>query len=698
MTTLKALHEKLYAGNPHVRFDGGEVASAATPRRGSLLYKPTRICVVFSALCFVEAAFVAAHGGTYTWLTSPANNSWDTTSLNFSDGSVNSVWVDNASSPNNAVFPNITSAIITIPSGETRYVNNMTMSESHDIRGGNIDIAGELTVNGGSTPRLRPNFVGTCFRINSSKTFYFMGTESSQTSTRLRGNFIFAPSGDSCFGPEPASPTENIFVDSGTATLYFGSEVALAHNRTIKIAANSTLGLGASRNFVINSLIKSENSPGCAFSTNTFISISGTWGGTTIFDPGEGRTNIVGHLRTTGRLRIASGVTYVGGGKSSGVGSDAPLYVYGNKDNGAYDDQRGVLEMSGGMIYSSQARYVQVSAYGHVVVTNNSKIQVSNCTWLHGHGSPARLTVGDGGELSVGTMHVSRTQSGAEIHLEEGGMIKALNFGLASDVANPMGIFRFNGGAVQSRTGRTDFFGTPTDAKWEQVKVLVGEKGAVFNTDNGQPIYVGRPLMSDAEHDGGICKIQGGYMVLLTTNCYNGATVVQDGGIQLRADNALPSGTTLRLGSSSGAYVDANTYANASPARDTVQWIGRVEGAGEIRNCTQVHVTNAIAPSATGTITFKQVCDLRGDFEISANDSMCGILEVQGVKQDISGLTLKASGLSSLEEGKHRIFKATNGYTGEFAISSRFPRGWGVKYTADGAYLYPSKGFVLIIK
>ena len=43
MTTLKALHGKLYAGNPHVRFDGGEVASAATPRRGSLLYKLVKI-------------------------------------------------------------------------------------------------------------------------------------------------------------------------------------------------------------------------------------------------------------------------------------------------------------------------------------------------------------------------------------------------------------------------------------------------------------------------------------------------------------------------------------------------------------------------------------------------------------------------------------------------------------------------------
>ena len=38
MATGKALDGKPYAGNPHVRFDEGEVASAATPRRGSLLY------------------------------------------------------------------------------------------------------------------------------------------------------------------------------------------------------------------------------------------------------------------------------------------------------------------------------------------------------------------------------------------------------------------------------------------------------------------------------------------------------------------------------------------------------------------------------------------------------------------------------------------------------------------------------------
>ena len=42
MTTGKALNGKPYAGKPHVRFDEGEVASAATPRRGSLLYNDSK--------------------------------------------------------------------------------------------------------------------------------------------------------------------------------------------------------------------------------------------------------------------------------------------------------------------------------------------------------------------------------------------------------------------------------------------------------------------------------------------------------------------------------------------------------------------------------------------------------------------------------------------------------------------------------
>ena len=50
MTTGKALNGKSYAGNPHVRFDEGEVASAATPRRGALLYKILSCVLVAVAL------------------------------------------------------------------------------------------------------------------------------------------------------------------------------------------------------------------------------------------------------------------------------------------------------------------------------------------------------------------------------------------------------------------------------------------------------------------------------------------------------------------------------------------------------------------------------------------------------------------------------------------------------------------------
>ena len=46
MATGKALDGKPYAGNPHVRFDEGEVAPAATPRRGSLLYKAISLTFV----------------------------------------------------------------------------------------------------------------------------------------------------------------------------------------------------------------------------------------------------------------------------------------------------------------------------------------------------------------------------------------------------------------------------------------------------------------------------------------------------------------------------------------------------------------------------------------------------------------------------------------------------------------------------
>ena len=65
MATGKALNGKPYAGNPHVRFDEGEVAPAATPRRGSLLYKQFLIfgAVFLSLKCLSDTYKIVQTSG-----------------------------------------------------------------------------------------------------------------------------------------------------------------------------------------------------------------------------------------------------------------------------------------------------------------------------------------------------------------------------------------------------------------------------------------------------------------------------------------------------------------------------------------------------------------------------------------------------------------------------------------------------------
>ena len=59
--TNTALRGKPDAGNPHVRFDEGEVAPAATPRRGSLLYKIVQNGIAYRTHNEVLAAALDIH-------------------------------------------------------------------------------------------------------------------------------------------------------------------------------------------------------------------------------------------------------------------------------------------------------------------------------------------------------------------------------------------------------------------------------------------------------------------------------------------------------------------------------------------------------------------------------------------------------------------------------------------------------------
>ena len=56
---------KPYAGNPHVRFDEGEVAPSATPRRGSLLYKKLHMLMMIGSAVVAVGAVSHAEGGEF---------------------------------------------------------------------------------------------------------------------------------------------------------------------------------------------------------------------------------------------------------------------------------------------------------------------------------------------------------------------------------------------------------------------------------------------------------------------------------------------------------------------------------------------------------------------------------------------------------------------------------------------------------
>ena len=82
----------LDAGNPHVRFDEGEVAPAATPRRGSLLYKRTVL---------VLGALVGAWAGRADDVLVGSDELTNLRSV--ADGSL--VWTERAAGPTAAVLP-----------------------------------------------------------------------------------------------------------------------------------------------------------------------------------------------------------------------------------------------------------------------------------------------------------------------------------------------------------------------------------------------------------------------------------------------------------------------------------------------------------------------------------------------------------------------------------------------------------------
>lgn len=652
-----------------------------------------------------SAAFAAATGAplmatastTYTW--EPVDGNWDTTTGNWNNGSSSGVpWVDDVASPNDAVFDSAASKKnVTI--GSTRYVNNLDVGKSYTFNGsGPVSVAGTLTLVGSDSNFKSPLVSG---RVDGSlhisaatdwKIGYF-SSANTQSATYLENLVYFAPGSDAVFGPVPDEPTENIFV-TGTPTIYGNVACALNENRTIRISSGSGLQTGGTASLTFRNLIVAEPSAGSQYSTNTYVTIRSDWTGLVTFDPGVARTNAFGRLRTSGRLKIASGVTTVTG-RSGLTGTGAILYVAGNESS--FSTTRGNLLIDGGELYAPQSsRFVDVRQYGQVTVTNNAKVYMPNVEWLNGLYTPGRLTIADGGDVTLDKLRISQSGSKqSEIHLEEGGILRANSIYIQESTAHAV-LFRFNGGAVQARNASIAFITNPTTSRYGKARFAVGEKGAVFDTSNGLAFSWSRPLVSDAEADGGVRKFGTGTLVFTTTNAYNGATSIESGTLQVRKDNGIPSGTTLRL--SGTGVLDCHTGDSETIARSTENTLARVEGSGAVIHSANLHVTGAVAPAAGGAIRLSDACDLRGDYEIKGADGQCGRIRLDSAGQDISGLRLRLVNDDALaSDDVYTILEAPNGYVGKFDESVLPPK-WSVKYSASGAALSKSKGTTIVFR
>ncbi len=672
------------------------------------------LIVCLTAMEIAGGLALSAQGGTYTWLASPADSSWNTTSLNWNDGTNDGVaWVNDASTPYDATFGASSSKVVNI--GSETYVNNLTLTDKNYSFGG----SGSLVVSGTIIQNASPSTLNGVLasgradgslHFSSDNTFwrilYVYGTANTQNSTYLEGSVLFSPNNDGAFGVVPTTPAENIFI-TGTPTIFASGNFAINSNRTIKISSGRYFNTGVNGGpFTYKCRIIAEPTDGYDYSRDTYIKFRTEWPGLIVFDPGAGRTNAFGRLQATTQQKFASGVTHLTG--SGGTGANAHLYVAGN--GSGYASDRGNLMVDGGELYTHLGSYVDAQQYGQVVVTNGGKVNMQSVEWLNGHGSPARLTIVDGGEVTLNKLRISQSQA-SEVHLNEGGLLKTVSLVIDPGIdPGPKGTFWFNGGRLQSRDGRANFFDsastTPmTEEKAQGITFAVGEKGAVFDTSTGVNLWWSRPLVSGVVHDGGLRKIGAAsgsnILILMNTNCYNGVTSIEGGGVQLRVDNALPPGTTLRM-SGNSPYIDAYTFESESPKRNTEQWLSRVEGSGQLRYCPNVHVTNSIAPSLNGTLVIHDACDLRGDYEIAADANGCGLLDFRGTGQSISNLTLKVSDFNVLDrkapKTQYKIMTSTKGYVGEFKLSSNWQEGWDVRYTNDAAYLHFRRGMIIVIQ
>ena len=555
--------------------------------------------------------------------------------------------------------------------------------------------------------------------VRGSSVLYWRAKNSTYNGgTWLEGSGILALNGtygDTSLGALPETPATNIWIMSGHTLFSESGTMSIHSNRTIFVKSGKTFNTDSQGRLVIGGEIKTEPSPGLDYTTNNLFQVRGDWAGTVVIGPGEGITNNLGRMYVGAGLEVTNGVFRLaaGGQKMGGHSLVEILNVTGN--GSAFSNTKGHLKLTAGELYSTQNNYSEVSNYGHVEVVGG-RINTPNSHWLMGLTGPSKLSVSNGGEFVVGEFRLGQTKACKnEMYLGKGGVIRPkqllLEYGNDQDVT-----FNFDGGRFQSNVADDAYstlFYASSHAKWDGVNFCVREGGAVLDSSFGKHVWWARPLVSGAEHDGGLtCVLGKNKDVVLCDKAapcsYNGATRTMFttganfGSLQCRVADVLPGTTTLQI----GPHTQIGFNSSWSSGHDLDQTVARVEGLGNVAYCSKLIVTNGISAAfddTYGTLTFGNTCSLAGDYTIVGNTNGCGCVKFNQ-RQDISNLSLSFADVEKLDERArssfYKIVDAPNGFEGEFTLAPDWPKNWAVKYAADGksVYVYYMKATRLIVR
>ena len=555
--------------------------------------------------------------------------------------------------------------------------------------------------------------------VRGSSVLYWRAKNSTYNGgTWLEGSGILALNGtygDTSLGALPETPATNIWIMSGHTLFSESGTMSIHSNRTIFVKSGKTFNTGSQGRLVIGGEIKTEPSPGLDYTTNNLFQVRGDWAGTVVIGPGEGITNNLGRMYVGAGLEVTNGVFRLaaGGQKMGGHSLVEILNVTGN--GSSFSNTKGHLKLTAGELYSTQNNYSEVSNYGHVEVVGG-RINTPNSHWLMGLTGPSKLSVSNGGEFVVGEFRLGQTKACKnEMNLGKGGVIRPkkllLEYGNDQDVT-----FNFDGGRFQSNVADDAYstlFYASSHAKWDGVNFCVREGGAVLDSSFGKHVWWARPLVSGAEHDGGLtCVLGKNKDVVLCDKAapcsYNGptrtvfTTGANFGTLQCRVADVLPGTTTLQI----GPHTQIGFSSSWSSGHDLDQTVARVEGVGNVVYCTKLVVTNGIAAvfdDTYGTLTFGNTCSLAGDYTIVGNTNGCGCVKFNQ-NQDVSSLSLAFADVEKMDSharsSHYKIVDAPNGITGTFALAADWPMNWSVKYASDrkSVYVYHQNGTQIIVR